>query len=134
VLRPVNYNGAISASTVRMVVEFPSGARVPVEGSEVARGTLRPFQIIDVRRGDDGQVNIYAREVTVPVNQTSPSSSNRYRLVQGSRLNCIPASFPAAHAIPGAARHLTCAQCDVPVIQPQHSKQHAQFFSTAVTI
>ena len=84
VLRPVNYSGAISGTSVRMVVEYPAGSSVPMEGAQVTRGTLRPFQIIDVRRGNDGQVNIYAREITVPVNQASPYAerNSRYRVVQ----------------------------------------------------
>ncbi|HWB59614.1 MAG TPA: hypothetical protein VG733_08980, partial [Chthoniobacteraceae bacterium] len=86
VLRPVGYNGALTGTTIRMVVEYPAGARVPAEGSQVARGILRPFQIIDIRRGNDGQVNVYAREVTVPENQAINNSTNspyyRNRYVQ----------------------------------------------------
>ena len=67
VLRP---QGAIAGvptgpnSKVRVIVEFPAGASVPTEGSAIARDNLRPFQITSVKRGDDGQINIYAREVT----------------------------------------------------------------------
>ena len=67
VLRP---QGAIAGvptgpnSKVRVIVEFPAGASVPSEGSAIARDNLRPFQITSVKRGDDGQINIYAREVT----------------------------------------------------------------------
>lgn len=67
VLRP---QGAIAGvptgpnSKVRVIVEFPTGASVPSEGSAIARDNLRPFQITSVKRGDDGQINIYAREVT----------------------------------------------------------------------
>ena len=67
VLRP---QGAIAGvptgpnSKVRVIVEFPAGAIVPSEGSAIARDNLRPFQITSVKRGDDGQINIYAREVT----------------------------------------------------------------------
>jgi hypothetical protein len=67
VLRP---QGAIAGvptgpnSKVRVIVEFPAGAIVPAEGSAIARDNLRPFQITSVKRGDDGQINIYAREVT----------------------------------------------------------------------
>lgn len=67
VLRP---QGAIpgvsmgSSAKIRVIVEFPAGALPPTEGEAVSRDNLRPFQITSVRRGDDGQVNIYAREVT----------------------------------------------------------------------
>ena len=51
---------------VRIIVEFPKGLPVPQEGDSVGRAADRPFQIVDVRRGADGQVNIYVREVTAP--------------------------------------------------------------------
>jgi len=51
-------------SKVRVIVEFPAGAIPPSEGSAIARDNLRPFQITSVKKGDDGQINIYAREVT----------------------------------------------------------------------
>ena len=51
---------------VRIIVEFPKGLPVPQEGDSVGRSTDRPFQIVDVRRGADGQVNIYVREITAP--------------------------------------------------------------------
>lgn len=56
-----------SASNVRIIVEFPAGARPPAEGSTFSRDARRPFQITEVRRGGaDGQVNVYVREVTKP--------------------------------------------------------------------
>jgi hypothetical protein len=51
---------------IRIIVEFPKGLPVPQEGDSVGRSTDRPFQIVDVRRGADGQVNIYVREITAP--------------------------------------------------------------------
>jgi hypothetical protein len=48
----------------RIIVEFPRGVPTPREGEAFQRATDRPFQIDDVRRGADGQVNIYVREVT----------------------------------------------------------------------
>lgn len=62
VMRPQSEYGE-SISSVRVVVDYPAGAPLPAEGSRVSRGESRPFQIIDVRRGSDGEVNIYAREV-----------------------------------------------------------------------
>jgi hypothetical protein len=47
-----------------VIVEFPAGAIPPNEGNLISRDNLRPFQITSVKRGDDGQINIYAREVT----------------------------------------------------------------------
>jgi len=51
---------------VRIIVEFPKGLPVPQEGDSVGRAADRPFQVVDVRRGADGQVNIYVREITAP--------------------------------------------------------------------
>jgi hypothetical protein len=48
----------------RIIVEYQRGAPTPREGENFQRGSSRPFQIVDVRRGADGQVNIYAREIT----------------------------------------------------------------------
>jgi len=67
VLRP---QGAIAGlpmgpnSRIRVIVEFPTGAIPPNEGNIISRDNLRPFMITSVKRGDDGQINIYAREVT----------------------------------------------------------------------
>jgi hypothetical protein len=55
-----------SSENVRIIAEFPKGLPVPQEGDSVGRGADRPFQIVDVRRGADGQVNIYVREITAP--------------------------------------------------------------------
>jgi hypothetical protein len=52
--------------SVRIIAEFPKGLPVPQEGDSVGRAADRPFQIVDVRRGADGQVNIYVREITAP--------------------------------------------------------------------
>jgi len=67
VLRPQGSIAGVplgSSSKVRVIVEFPGGENTPSEGSVITRNNLRPFQITSVRRGDDGQINIYAREVT----------------------------------------------------------------------
>jgi len=67
VLRP---QGAIPGvalgpgAKVRVIVEFPAGALPPAEGNTLSRDNVRPFQITSVKKGDDGQINIYAREVT----------------------------------------------------------------------
>jgi hypothetical protein len=54
------------SENVRIIAEFPKGLPVPQEGDSLGRAADRPFQIVDVRRGADGQVNIYVREVTAP--------------------------------------------------------------------
>jgi hypothetical protein len=48
----------------RIIAEFPRGTNMPQEGANIQRSSDRPFAITDVRRGADGQVNIYVREVT----------------------------------------------------------------------
>ena len=55
-----------SITSTRVIVEFPSGTNPPAEGSSFSRDEQRPFQITDVRRGADGQLNVYVREVTSP--------------------------------------------------------------------
>ena len=52
------------ASSVRIIADFPPGERPPSEGSAFSRDALRPFQITDIRKGADGQINVYVREVT----------------------------------------------------------------------
>jgi hypothetical protein len=59
-------NGATGRGSVRVIAEFPAGLQPPAEGSAFARDEARPFQITDVRKGADGQVNVYVREVTTP--------------------------------------------------------------------
>jgi hypothetical protein len=65
VLRPKMESGNGQGTSIRIIVEFPRGGNVPKEGDPVARMSDRPFQIEDVRKGADGQVNIYVREITV---------------------------------------------------------------------
>jgi hypothetical protein len=64
VLRPKTESNAPGAS-IRVIVEFPKDGNVPKEGDAIARLNDRPFQIEDVRKGADGQVNVYVREITV---------------------------------------------------------------------
>jgi hypothetical protein len=71
VLRP--QGGALSGLTsfikpgsgaTRVIVQYPAGVQPPAEGSAFARDESRPFMITDVRRGADGQINLYVREIT----------------------------------------------------------------------
>ena len=55
----------LNRGNARIIVEYPRGTPTPREGETFQRATDRPFQIEDVRRGADGQVNIYVREVTL---------------------------------------------------------------------
>jgi len=54
------------SGSIRIIVDYPAGANPPEEGTSFTRDEMRPFQITDVRRGSDGQINIYAREITAP--------------------------------------------------------------------
>src|SRR6516162_7981231 len=55
----------LNRGNARIIVEYPRGAPAPREGESFQRATERPFQIVDVRKGADGQINVYVREVTV---------------------------------------------------------------------
>ena len=50
----------------RVIVEYPAGAVPPQQGASIAREDGRGFEIREVRRTPDGQVNIYVREVSAP--------------------------------------------------------------------
>jgi hypothetical protein len=69
VLRPQSGGddpGTPLPAATRIIVEYPGGAVPPNEGSTFARDDSRPLEIRDVRRGADGQINIYTREITQP--------------------------------------------------------------------
>ncbi|MGH8095511.1 MAG: hypothetical protein ACREIF_18925 [Chthoniobacterales bacterium] len=70
VLRPT---GAQSASTssesgrnVRVIVDYPAGAPLPEAGSTVRRDSTRPYEVTEVRRQTDGQLNVFVREIIKP--------------------------------------------------------------------
>ncbi|MEI6561442.1 MAG: hypothetical protein WCO68_05070 [Verrucomicrobiota bacterium] len=48
----------------RVIVDYPAGTHAPAENTAFARDELRPFEITSVRREPNGQINIFAREVT----------------------------------------------------------------------
>ena len=52
------------AGPARVIVEFPPSVAPPPEGSTFSRDASRGFEIRDVRKSADGQINIYVREVT----------------------------------------------------------------------
>jgi hypothetical protein len=57
-------SGGDAKNPARVIVEYPAGAVPPRQGSSVARSDGRGFEIREVRRTPDGQVNIYVREVS----------------------------------------------------------------------
>lgn len=52
------------AKNTRIIVEYPTSAAPPGEGSSISRGSDRPFLVTRIERGADGTINIWAREVT----------------------------------------------------------------------
>ena len=59
-------DGGDGKAQPRVIVEYPAGAEPPKQGASVAREDGRGFEIREVRRTSDGQVNIYVREVSAP--------------------------------------------------------------------
>jgi hypothetical protein len=53
-------------SSTRIIVEFPSGYTPPPQGATVSRDELRPYEITEVRRQEDGQLNVFVREIMQP--------------------------------------------------------------------
>lgn len=58
--------GGGKAQATRVIVTYPAGTHAPRERETFSRDEMRPFEIRDVKRGSDGQLNIYVREVTNP--------------------------------------------------------------------
>jgi len=50
-------------SSTRIIVEFPSGFTPPAQGSVVNRDEARPYEITEVRKQSDGQLNVFVREI-----------------------------------------------------------------------
>ncbi len=50
-------------SSTRIIVEFPSGYTPPAQGSTVNRDEARPYEITEVRKQEDGQLNVFVREI-----------------------------------------------------------------------
>jgi hypothetical protein len=51
---------------VRVIVDYPSGAPLPEPGSTLNRDITRPFEVTEVRRQSDGQLNVFVREIIKP--------------------------------------------------------------------
>ena len=56
---------AVGNST-RIIVEYPAGYVPPKPGSIVSRDEVRPLEITEVRKQEDGQLNVFAREIMQP--------------------------------------------------------------------
>jgi hypothetical protein len=53
-------------SSTRIIVEFPAGYVPPRQGAAVTRDEQRPYEITEVRRQEDGQLNVFVREIMQP--------------------------------------------------------------------
>jgi hypothetical protein len=53
-------------NSTRIIVEYPAGYVPPKPGSVVSRDEVRPFEITEVRKQEDGQLNVFAREIMQP--------------------------------------------------------------------
>jgi hypothetical protein len=53
-------------SSTRIIVEFPAGYVPPRQGAEVNRDEQRPYEVTEVRRQEDGQLNVFVREIMQP--------------------------------------------------------------------
>jgi hypothetical protein len=53
----------LGGSSTRIIVDFPAGYAPPPQGSVVSRDEARPLEITEVRRQEDGQLNVFAREI-----------------------------------------------------------------------
>jgi len=54
------------SGSIRIIVDYPVGTVPPAEGASFSRDESRPFQISEIRRGNDGNINVYVREITAP--------------------------------------------------------------------
>jgi hypothetical protein len=55
-----------ASSSTRIIVEFPSGYTPPPQGAIVSRDEMRPYEITEVRKQEDGQLNVFVREIMQP--------------------------------------------------------------------
>ena len=56
----------LGAVSTRIIVEFPEGYPTPAQGSTVSRDETRPYEITEVRRDSEGQLNVFVREIIQP--------------------------------------------------------------------
>jgi len=55
-----------TGSSTRIIVEFPAGYTPPPQGAVVSRDEKRPYEITEVRKQEDGQLNVFVREIMQP--------------------------------------------------------------------
>ncbi|MGH8100993.1 MAG: hypothetical protein ACREIW_06830, partial [Chthoniobacterales bacterium] len=53
-------------ASTRIIVDFPAGYTPPRQGTVISRDETRPFEITDVQKRDDGQLNVFVREIMQP--------------------------------------------------------------------
>lgn len=53
-------------NSTRIIVDFPAGHPLPTQGTVISRDELRPFEITEIRKQSDGQINVFAREIVQP--------------------------------------------------------------------
>lgn len=63
VLRPTTGPSGGPARNLRVIVDYPAGAPLPDPGSTLSRDDDRPYEITEVRRQSDGQLNVFVREI-----------------------------------------------------------------------
>ena len=51
---------------VRIIVDYPAGAPLPDPGATLNRDSGRPYEVTEVRRQSDGQLNVFVREIIKP--------------------------------------------------------------------
>jgi hypothetical protein len=56
----------LGAVSTRIIVEFPAGYPTPAQGSTVSRDAMRPYEITEVRKDSEGQLNVFVREIIQP--------------------------------------------------------------------
>ena len=61
VLRDDARNETVPESSI--IVEYLAGSALPPPGSTVSRDNARPYEITEVRRQSDGQLNVFVREI-----------------------------------------------------------------------
>ena len=69
VLRPTGPQSAPGDNlgrNVRVIVDYPAGAPLPEAGTTLDRDSTRPYEVTEVRRQSDGQLNVFVREIIKP--------------------------------------------------------------------
>jgi len=70
VLRPTisgsTQRAGVTSRNARIIVDYPAGSPLPEPGSTLNRDDNRPYEITEVRRQSDGQLNVFVREIMKP--------------------------------------------------------------------